>query len=44
MVNVKGVKASSLRWQALVMLVVWGVALAAVAGWAYRRDEGRRFS
>ncbi|ATO15475.1 ABC transporter permease [Micromonospora sp. WMMA1998] len=35
-------------WQpdprALVMLVVWVVALAAVAGWAYRRDEGRRFS
>ncbi|MFI7069186.1 ABC transporter permease [Micromonospora sediminicola] len=34
-------------WQpdprALVMLVVWVVALAAVAGWAYRRDEGRRF-
>ncbi|WP_089154564.1 ABC transporter permease [Micromonospora sp. NBS 11-29] len=28
----------------LVMLVVWVVALAAVAGWAYRRDEGRRFS
>ncbi|MFI6129590.1 ABC transporter permease [Micromonospora sp. NPDC051141] len=34
-------------WQpdprALVMLAVWVVALAAVAGWAYRRDEGRRF-
>ncbi len=30
--------------RALVMLVVWVVALAAVAGWAYRRDEGRRFT
>ncbi|MEV1328345.1 ABC transporter permease [Micromonospora costi] len=28
----------------LVMLGVWVVALAALAGWAYRRDEGRRFS
>ncbi|MFI7022879.1 hypothetical protein ACIBMZ_09200 [Micromonospora sp. NPDC049900] len=27
-----------------VMLGVWVVALAAVGGWAYRRDEGRRFS
>ncbi|MFG2105915.1 ABC transporter permease [Micromonospora chersina] len=30
--------------RAMVMLVVWVVALAAVAGWAYRRDEGRRFT
>ncbi|GAA3760683.1 ABC transporter permease [Plantactinospora mayteni] len=29
---------------ALVMLGVWVVLLAAIAGWAYRRDEGRRFS
>ncbi|SCL24256.1 ABC-2 type transport system permease protein [Micromonospora nigra] len=29
---------------ALVMLGVWVVGLAALAGWAYRRDEGRRFS
>ncbi|MFI7642063.1 ABC transporter permease [Nonomuraea sp. NPDC049400] len=29
---------------ALVMLAVWTVALALAAGWAYRRDEGRRFS
>ncbi|MFK3981597.1 ABC transporter permease [Micromonospora sp. NPDC050397] len=29
---------------ALVMLGVWVVLLAAAAGWAYRRDEGRRFS
>jgi len=28
----------------VVMLGVWIVLLAAVAGWAYRRDEGRRFS
>ncbi|MBE1485690.1 ABC transporter permease [Plantactinospora soyae] len=28
----------------LVMLGVWIVVLAAIAGWAYRRDEGRRFS
>lgn len=28
----------------LIMLVVWTVVLAALAGWAYRRDEGRRFS
>jgi len=27
----------------MVMLVVWTVAMAAVAAWAYRRDEGRRF-
>ncbi|WBC10777.1 ABC transporter permease [Micromonospora sp. CA-248089] len=30
--------------RALVMLVVWVLVLAAAAGWAYRRDEGRRFS
>lgn len=29
---------------ALVMLGVWTVALAAAAAWAYRRDEGRRFT
>ncbi|KAB8190118.1 ABC transporter permease [Nonomuraea phyllanthi] len=29
---------------ALVMLAVWTVVLAVAAGWAYRRDEGRRFS
>ncbi|MGK5737395.1 ABC transporter permease [Micromonospora sp. URMC 103] len=28
----------------LAMLVVWIVVLATVAAWAYRRDEGRRFS
>ncbi|MGW0504650.1 ABC transporter permease [Micromonospora sp. NPDC003241] len=28
----------------LVMLGVWVVALAAIGAWAYRRDEGRRFS
>ncbi len=28
----------------MIMLGVWVVALAALAGWAYRRDEGRRFS
>ncbi|MFD2763778.1 ABC transporter permease [Micromonospora eburnea] len=28
----------------LVMLGVWVVVLATVAGWAYRRDEGRRFT
>ncbi|BCJ59073.1 ABC transporter permease [Micromonospora endophytica] len=28
----------------LVMLGVWLVVLAALAAWAYRRDEGRRFS
>jgi ABC-2 type transport system permease protein len=27
----------------LVMLGVWVVVLAGIAGWAYRRDEGRRF-
>lgn len=27
----------------LIMLVVWIVVLGAIAGWAYRRDEGRRF-
>ncbi|MFI7433314.1 ABC transporter permease [Micromonospora haikouensis] len=27
----------------VAMLGVWVVALAALAGWAYRRDEGRRF-
>ena len=30
--------------RALIMLGVWIVALAAVAAWAYRRDEGRRFT
>ncbi len=30
--------------RALVMLAVWVLVLAAAAGWAYRRDEGRRFS
>ncbi|MFI9841451.1 ABC transporter permease [Nonomuraea sp. NPDC051941] len=29
---------------AVVMLAVWTVVLALAAGWAYRRDEGRRFS
>jgi ABC-2 type transport system permease protein len=28
----------------MVMLGVWIVVLAGVAGWAYRRDEGRRFT
>ncbi|MBN9736513.1 MULTISPECIES: ABC transporter permease [unclassified Pseudonocardia] len=28
---------------AVVAFVVWTVALALLAGWAYRRDEGRRF-
>ena len=28
----------------MVMLGVWIVLLAAAAGWAYRRDEGRRFT
>ncbi|MFG2164999.1 ABC transporter permease [Micromonospora chersina] len=28
----------------MVMLGVWIVVLAAVAGWAYRRDEGHRFT
>jgi ABC-2 type transport system permease protein len=26
-----------------VMLAVWTVAMAALAAWAYRRDEGNRF-
>jgi ABC-2 type transport system permease protein len=30
--------------KAMVMLVVWTVAMALLAGWAYRRDEGRRFN
>lgn len=29
---------------ALIMLAVWTVAAALAAAWAYRRDEGRRFS
>lgn len=28
---------------ALIVFVAWTVAAAALAGWAYRRDEGRRF-
>ncbi|PZF97749.1 ABC transporter permease [Micromonospora deserti] len=28
----------------MIMLGAWVVGLAALAGWAYRRDEGRRFS
>jgi len=29
--------------KAIVMLAVWTLTMAALAGWAYRRDEGRRF-
>lgn len=29
---------------ALIMFGVWVVLLASLAAWAYRRDEGRRFS
>ncbi|MEK8108533.1 hypothetical protein NKG94_33500 [Micromonospora sp. M12] len=29
---------------AVIMLGVWVVLLATLAAWAYRRDEGRRFS
>lgn len=32
-----------LQATSLVMLAVWTLAAAAVAAWAYRRDEGRRF-
>ena len=28
----------------IVALIAWTTALAGVAVWAYRRDEGRRFS
>lgn len=28
---------------AMTALVSWTVLLAALAGWAYQRDEGRRF-
>jgi ABC-2 type transport system permease protein len=31
-------------WSSLIALVGWTLALAAFAVWAYRRDEGRRFS
>ncbi|MEU6021051.1 ABC transporter permease [Micromonospora sp. NPDC047134] len=34
----------SVNLLSLVMLGVWVVVLATLAGWAYRRDEGRRFS
>ncbi|MEV6691016.1 ABC transporter permease [Micromonospora sp. NPDC051196] len=34
----------SVNLLSLVMLGVWVVVLAMLAGWAYRRDEGRRFS
>ncbi|MBL6276801.1 ABC transporter permease [Micromonospora fiedleri] len=34
----------SVNLLSLVMLGVWVVVLAALAAWAYRRDEGRRFS
>ncbi|WP_341718545.1 ABC transporter permease [Micromonospora sp. FIMYZ51] len=34
----------SVNLLSLVMLGVWLVLLAMLAGWAYRRDEGRRFS
>ncbi|MFG2061561.1 ABC transporter permease [Micromonospora sp. NPDC048871] len=34
----------SINLLSLVMLGVWVVVLATLAGWAYRRDEGRRFS
>jgi ABC-2 type transport system permease protein len=28
----------------IVSLIAWTIALAGLAVWAYRRDEGRRFS
>ncbi|MEV0587627.1 ABC transporter permease [Nonomuraea sp. NPDC050310] len=31
-------------WLPIIMLGVWTVVLGALAAWAYRRDEGRRFS
>jgi ABC-2 type transport system permease protein len=33
-----------LRTSSVVSLIIWTIALAGVALWAYRRDEGRRFS
>lgn len=33
-----------LRLPSTVMLIAWTIVFALVAGWGYRRDEGRRFS
>jgi ABC-2 type transport system permease protein len=32
------------QWASIAALIAWTAALAGVAVWAYRRDEGRRFS
>jgi ABC-2 type transport system permease protein len=32
------------QWASIVALILWTIALGGVAVWAYRRDEGRRFS
>jgi ABC-2 type transport system permease protein len=32
------------QWASIAALITWTAALAGVAVWAYRRDEGRRFS
>ena len=29
--------------RAVIVLLVWTLAAGALAAWAYRRDEGRRF-
>lgn len=34
---------STVPWWAIVGIVAWTVALAAIAVWLYRRDEGRRY-
>ncbi|MEV4117722.1 hypothetical protein [Micromonospora sp. NPDC049645] len=41
---VRGPRAGLAPPLALIMIGVWVVLLATLAGWAYRRDEGRRFS
>ena len=38
------IEAGPWRWSAVAVWVVWVVAALAVAGYAYARDEGRRFT
>ncbi len=40
---VAAVGGGGVGWVSVAVLAGWGVAMVALAAWAYRRDEGRRF-